>query len=160
MVRVYCMYGLGGRLWSAGMDDVVAASLRVLKGVFVDRTRDWSAWREIVADIKNNPGHKYVVIGHSMGAAAATYVTDHVHVDLVVCYDCAGLQPSPIAKNCEKLLDFRDVGFDITPNFRPYALKGYEDRIVRLSTQDGHIWQDDDPNLAVRVVKEVKALIA
>lgn len=158
VVRCYCMYGLGGRLWSAGMEDVVAASLRKIPGIHVDPTRGFTQWREIIADIKKHKGDKFAVLGHSMGAAAATYVTDYVHVDLVVCYDCAGQVPSPIAKNCERLLDFQDIGFDINPNFRPRALKGYEDRIERIVTRDGHVAQDDDPDLMRRVVAAVKLL--
>lgn len=157
-VRVYCMYGLGGRIWSSGMEDLVAANLRKIPAVHVDPTRGFTQWREIVDDIKKHKGDKFVVAGHSMGAAAATYVTDYVHVDLVICYDCAGQMPSPIGKNCERLLDFQDIGFDFNPNFRPRTVAGYEDRIERFVTRDGHVAQDDDTDLMRRAVAAVKKL--
>lgn len=158
MIRCYCMYGLGARWWSAGIEDIVAANLRKLPGVHVDPTRGYTQWREIVADIRSHPGDKFVVLGHSMGAASATYVTDYVHVHLVVCYDCAGMRPSGIAKNCDRLLDFYDIGFDINPNYRPWAYPGHEKKIEQFVTNDGHVYQDDDTVLMHRVVVAVKAL--
>lgn len=151
--------GLGGRTWSSGMEDLVATNLRKIPGVHVDPTRGFTQWREIVEDIKKHPGDKFVVLGHSMGAAAATYVTDYVHVNLVVCYDCAGQRPSGIANNCDRLLDFQDIGFDPNPNYRPWAYPGHEAKIERIVTRDGHVAQDDDPDLMRKVVDAVKKLV-
>src|SRR5688572_28691469 len=106
------MYGLG-RIFSAGMEDVLAASIRTsVVGAFCPPTRSWSEWRSIVEEIKKQPeGSKTVVIGHSMGGASATYVTDHVPVDLVVLYDLAGRVPSRIGKNTGRCIDIYDIAF-------------------------------------------------
>ena len=159
MIYVFPMYGLGGRLFSSQVEDYVAASLRKIDGVQVDPTRGFSEWRTIVARIKSlKPGSKVVVIGHSMGAASATYVTDYVHCDLVVCYDCAGQAPSYIGRNTEKLLDFWDRAFALVPKFRPKALPGHSDKIVRTETLDGHTGQPSDPKLLRLVVNEIQKM--
>ena len=44
--RCYCLFGLGGRFWSAGMEDVVASSLRKLPGVHVDKPAGLKDLRE------------------------------------------------------------------------------------------------------------------
>ena len=159
MIYVFCLYGLGGRTWSSQIEDYVAASLRKIDGVMVDPTRGFSQWRTIVARVKSlKPGSKVVVIGHSMGAGAATYVTDQVHCDLVVCYDAAGQPCSYIGRNCEKLLDFWDRAFAIVPKFRPKALPGHTDKIVRTETRDGHTGQPSDPKLLRLIIEEIKRL--
>lgn len=159
MIYVFPLYGLGGRIWSSAIEDYVAASLRKLDGVQVDPTRGYSQWRTIVARIKAlKPGSKVVVIGHSMGAASATYVTDSVHVDLVVCYDAAGQACSYIGRNCEKLLDFQDMAFALVPKFRPKALPGHKQKIVNVQTLDGHTGQPSDPKLLRKIIEEIKEL--
>jgi len=159
MIYVFPMYGLGGRTWSSAIEDYVAASLRKLDGVQVDPTRGFSEWRTIAARIKSlKPGSKVVVIGHSMGASAATYVTDLVHVDLVVCYDAAGQPCSYIGRNCEKLLDFHDKAFAIVPKFRPKALSGHKIKIEKTETLDGHTGQPSDPKLLRKIIEYIKEM--
>lgn len=159
MIYVFPMYGLGGRIWSSQIEDYVAASLRKLDGVSVDPTRGFTEWRTIVARIKSlKPGSKVVVIGHSMGAGAATYVTDYVHCDLVVCYDAAGQACSPIGNNCDRLLDFWDRAFALVPKFRPKAIAGHKDKIEQTTTLDGHTGQPSDPKLLRLVVDKIQKL--
>lgn len=159
MIYVFPLYGLGGRIWSSAIEDYVAASLRKLDGVQVDPTRGYSQWRTIVARIKAlKPGSKVVVIGHSMGAASATYVTDSVHVDLVVCYDAAGQSCSYIGRNCETLLDFWDKAFALVPKFRPKALPGHKQKIKQAITLDGHTGQPSDPKLLRLIVDEIQKM--
>lgn len=159
MIYIFPMYGLGGRAFSSAIEDYVAASLRKIDGVHVDPTRSWTQWRTIVARINTlKLGSKVVVIGHSMGAASATYVTDQVHCDLVVCYDCAGQAPSYIGRNCDKLLDFHDKAFALVPKFRPKALPGHRDKIVKTETLDGHTGQPSDPKLLRKIVDEIREL--
>lgn len=159
MIYVFPMYGLGGRIWSSAIEDYVAASIRKIDGVQVDPTRGYSQWRTVVARIKSlKPGSKVVVIGHSMGAGSATYVTDQVHVDLVVCYDAAGQPCSYIGRNTEKLLDFWDKAFALVPKFRPKALPGHSDKIVRTETLDGHTGQPSDPKLLRLIVNEIQKM--
>lgn len=159
MIYVYPMYGLGGRIWSWPIEDYVAATLRHIDGLIVKPTRGFSQWREIVEEIKAQPkGAKTVVIGHSMGAGSATYVTDHVKVDLVVCYDTAGQAPSYIGSNTGKLIDFWDRAFALVPKFRPKALQGHSSKIVRVETRLGHTGQPTSPALLQRVITEIKNL--
>lgn len=159
-VRVYCMYGLGGRMWSAGIEDVLAVNLRKIKGVICPPTRGYTQWREIVAEIKATPNDIHVVIGHSMGAASATYVTDHVKVDLLVLYDLAGMAPSKIGKNTGRVLDIYDVIPDMVPGWRVQAVKGHEHKIARLQSHYGHTGQDDATDLMKTVATDVRKLAA
>lgn len=159
MIYVFPMYGLGGRIWSSAIEDYVAASLRKLDGVIVDPTRGYTQWRAIVERIKSlKPGSQVVVIGHSMGGGSATYVTDEVYVDLVVCYDPAGQPCSYIGRNCGKLLDFWDRAFALVPKFRPKAIAGHKDKIKQTITLDGHTGQPSDPKLLRLVVDEIQKL--
>ena len=158
--RVYCLYGLGGRMWSAGIEDVLARAIRKIPGVQCPPTRGYMQWREIVEDIKNTPNDKHVVIGHSMGAASATYVTDYVPVDLVVLYDLAGQAPSKLGKNTGRAIDIYDTIPDMVPEWRVQAVKGHEKKIARWYSQHGHTGQDDSMQLANRVVDEVRKIAA
>ena len=159
MIYVFPFYGLGGRIWSSQIEDYVSASLRKLDGVYVDPTRGYTQWRTAVDRIKSlKPGSKVVTLGHSMGAGAATYVTDHVYVDLVVCYDAAGQQPSYVGRNTGKLLDFWDRAFALVPKFRPKAIAGHKDKIKQTITLDGHTGQPSDPKLLRLVVDEIQKL--
>lgn len=159
-VYVYSMYGLGGRMWSSAIKDYVCETVSHIPGTKVADTLGFTQWRSIVEQIKKQPaGSKTVIVGHSMGASAATYPTDEVKVDLIVCYDCAGQAPVGIAKNAGKLLDFWDRSWAIVPKYRPWAYNGYANRISQTITYDGHTGQPSDPKLLGIVVQEVKKLV-
>lgn len=156
---VYGMYGLGGPLFSAGIEVVLAGNLRQLPNVICPPTYRFTQWKEIVDAIKKQPkGSKTVVIGHSMGAASATYVTDEVPVDLLVLYDLAGEAPSKIGKNTAKCIDIYDTVFDLVPEWRVQAVNGYESRIERWTSQYGHTGVDDSVALMKKVMELVKKL--
>lgn len=159
-VYVYSMYGLGGRIWSWAIKDYVCASIKKkFPDVVVRDTLGFTEWRQISAQIKaQEPGTKSVIIGHSMGASAATYPTDEVKVDLVVCYDCAGQAPVGVARNCGRLLDFWDRSWAIVPKFRPWAYTGYGSVIRQTQTMDGHTSQPQDPNLLNIVLQHIELL--
>lgn len=159
-VRCYGMYGLGGRWWSAGIEDVLAANLRKIKGVICPPTRGYSQWREIVEEIKATPNDTHVVFGHSMGGGSATYVTDYVKVDLVVLYDLAGQPPSKLGKNTGRCIDIYDTIPDLVPEWRVQAVTGHEKKIERWYSQYGHTGQDDSVPLMRRVEAEVMKLAA
>ncbi len=159
-VRVYCMYGLGGRWWSAGIEDVLAANLRKIKGVVCPPTRGYTQWLSIVQEIKQTPNDLHVVIGHSMGAGSATFVTDYVKVDLVVLYDLAGQAPSRIGKNTGRCIDIYDVIPDLVPEWRVQAVPGHEKKIERWYSQYGHTGQDDSEALMRRVGAVVTQMAA
>jgi hypothetical protein len=159
MIYVFPMYGLGGRIWSSQIEDYVAKSIRNLNGVKVSQTRGYSQWESVANEIASlSAGAKVVTLGHSMGAASATHVTDRAKVDLVVCYDCAGQSPSYIGRNTGKLLDFWDRSFALVPKFRPKAMAGHKQKIVQVETRDGHTGQPSDPKLLRIVIDEIKKL--
>jgi hypothetical protein len=159
-VRVYCMYGLGGPIWSGGIETVLAANLRKIKGVIVQPTRNYGQWSEIVSEIKKTPNDIHVVIGHSLGAWAAMNVTDYVRVDLVILYDLAGHAPSKVGKNTLRCIDIYDVIPDLVPEWRVQALPGHEKKIERWTSQYGHTAQDDSEALMRRVGAVITTLAA
>lgn len=156
---VYIMYGLGGAIWSGGMETILAPSIRALPNVVCPPTRQYFNWRSIVDEIKQLPkGSKSVVIGHSMGAATATYVTDYTYVDLLVLYDLAGKVPSRLGKNTGRCIDIYDVIPDMVPEWRVEAIPGHEKKIERWHSRYGHTGQDDSLELAKKVIAEVKKM--
>lgn len=158
MVYVYVMMGLGGRVWSGGMASVLAREIQKLPGVSCEVFKH-SQWRTVVHAIQRQPkGSRTVVIGHSMGAAAATYVTDEVKVDLVVLYDLAGQPPSPIGRNTGLCIDIYDTVPDMVPEWRARAVPGHEHKIKRWESRYGHTNQDDSVELARRVVAQIELL--
>lgn len=159
-VRVYCMYGLGGRWWSAGMEDVLAVNLRKIKGVYVQPTREFGNWQEIVAEIKKTPNDIHVVAAHSLGAVMGTKITDYVKVDLLILYDLAGATPSKLGKNTGRCIDIYDTIPDLVPEWRVQAVTGHEKKIERWYSQYGHTAQDDSEALMKRVEAEVMKLAA
>ncbi len=159
-VRVYVMYGLGGRMFSSGMEDVLAVNLRKIRGVICPQTIGYGQWPVIVNAIKNSPHDTHVVIGHSLGGWSAMNVTDHAKVDLVVLYDLAGRAPSKVGKNTGRCIDIYDVIPDMVPEWRVQAVKGHEKKIERWFSNYGHTGQDDSEALMRRVEAEVMKLAA
>lgn len=162
MAKVYvgCMYGLGGRIWSWAVEDVIAAKIRSWGSNFiVPKTRGYSQWREIAAEMKALPSDvKRVVIGHSMGGASATYVTDLTKIDLGVSYDCAGQFPSPLGHNTSKFYAYRSTAFALVPRFEIRAVPGYESRLTKELTRYSHTGCVQDPilnNLTWKLVQDL-----
>ncbi len=159
-VYVYLMYGLGYRIWSAGMEDVLGKDIRQLPGVFCPAARGFTEYGSIVDDIKKQPaGSKTVVIGHSLGAVSATKVTDYVKVDLLVLYDLAGGAPSLLGNNTKHCIDIYDTIPDMVPEWRVQTVAGQEGKVELWHSRYGHTGVDDSEEIAQRVVAEVKELI-
>lgn len=153
-VHVFTMYGLGGSIWSGGMESVLNKTIRQLPNVVCPPARDWSQWQSIVNEIKVLPkGSKVVIIGHSMGAAAATFVGRDVGADLLVLYDLAGFAPARIGTNVRRTIDIYDTAWDMVPEWR---VEG--NNVVRWTSQYGHTGQDDSLDLALKVKDEVRKL--
>lgn len=165
MIYVYCMYGLGGAMFSYGIENVLARSVRKIPGVICPPTRGWGEWQQIVSAIRAQPkGSKTAVVGHSLGAVMATKVTDHVPVDLLVLYDLAGGKPSLLGKNTGKCIDIYDTFPDLVPEYRVQAVSGREKlpdgtkRIERWYSSYGHTGVDDSPSLAGKVAPRIDIL--
>lgn len=161
-VRVYLMYGLGGHATSHGTENYVGAGLAKIPGVEVAHTVTRTQYRIIADAIKRdrnrNPNIKIVVVGHSMGAVAATYVTDHVKVDLLVLYDMAGGAPSPLGSNTKACLDFYDVAFDLVPEWRPRSIPGRGPKIEQHIGRMGHGSAPYNPEWFKILEKKVREL--
>lgn len=98
------MYGLGGAVFSAPVETVIAKTLRKNKKYEVQPTRFWWQWQQIQQEIKKTPKDKHVVYGHSMGANAATWVQAGTKVDLTI-----GLDPtiwSPVSQIRGKAINY------------------------------------------------------
>ena len=153
-VYVFTMYGLGGAVWSGGMESVLNKTIRLLPNVICPPARDWSQRQSIIDEIKALPkGSKVVVIGHSMGAAAATYIGRDVGADLLVLYDLAGFAPARIGTNVRRTIDIYDTAWDMVPEWRPEG-----NNVIRWTSQYGHTGQDDSLDLALKVKDEVRKL--
>lgn len=159
-IYVYILYGLGGRLFSAGMEDVLGATIRsVVPNVICPPARSFMSWEGVIDDIKKQPEKsRTVVVGHSLGASTATYIGSAVDVDLLVLYDLAGLPPKRVGAHVGRTLDIHDTIFDLVPEWRVQAEPGYEDRIERWTSQYGHTGQDDSFDLAKKVIVEINKL--
>ncbi len=158
-VNVYIMYGLGGPLFSAGMEVVLGKNLRLIPGVKCPPTFGYTEGDYIANQIKKQPkGELTVVIGHSMGASTATYISDKAPIDLLVLYDLAGHAPSKIGANVKHCIDIYDQVPDIVPEWRVQAVEGYETRIERWVSGYGHTGQDDSIDLMKKVYDAVEKL--
>lgn len=153
-VYVFTMYGLGGSIFSGGMETVLNKTIRLLPNVVCPPARDWSQWQSIVNEIKALPKDSIVVvIGHSMGAAAATFVGRDAGANLLVLYDLAGFAPTGIGTNVRRTIDIYDTAWDMVPEWRPQG-----NNVVRWTSQYGHTGQDDSLDLALKVKEEVRKL--
>lgn len=141
-IRGFFVKGMGGsfRLFDAGILDVradlLANDLVLDGGTFTYPRRD-----ALVAFVRNaiSRGEKVAIFGHSLGAVTGCSVTDYCKVDLLVLYDIAGAVPSKLGRNTIQCLDFYDVAADVVPEWRPEAIKGYENRIRRYRGALGHV---------------------
>jgi hypothetical protein len=154
------MYGLGGPTWSSGIENVVAKNIRKIPNVVCPPTRNHTEWKTIVDEIsKLEKGTKVVVVGHSMGAASATYITDYVYVDLLVLYDLAGKKPSKLGKNTGSCIDIHDTFPDIVPEWRVEPVSPqHAHKIERWKSNFGHTNQDDSVELMEKIVTRIKKL--
>lgn len=156
---VYIIYGLGNGIWSGGMESVLGAGVRTLPNVICPPAYNYYDWEDVVDAIKKQPeGSKTVVVGHSLGAAKGTRITDYCRVDLLVLYDLAGAPPSKLGKNTGRCIDIYDTIPDLVPEWRVQAVAGHENKIERWYSRYGHTGQDDSVDLMRKVVAEIKKL--
>lgn len=168
MSSVFCYfhYGLGGYSLSSGTNDFVRAGIEraFIPGVICRPCASHSAWHETARDIRvqraRNPAARFMVMGHSLGAVTATYVTDSDAVDVLALYDIAGGAPSPLARNTRLCLDFYDAAFDIVPEWRPVMRPGYENRLRTYRGNMGHVQCVFNPHWLGILIGEIRRLAA
>lgn len=161
-VRGYVMYGLGGPLFSSGMD-VLAAKLETA-GVLVDDVYDWSKWRNIVEDIeKCVDGTKFIVCGHSMGGNASTWIAEATkrRISLLATYDpTIWSSISPLGANVDKAINFRGTNwFNIFGHSNLYIGPEFSGKLTTIPTAVLHHMIDDDSGLHAQVLNAVKTIV-
>lgn len=172
MIRCYAMYGLIGGpfprgLYYSGGLDVLANELRRLgPAVEVLPTFGWSQWKEIVADVREQPaGTKIVICGHSMGAnqaAAAAAALKGRAVDLIAAFDPTIWYPTAsLGANVRRALLFH--GTSLLSPFGHGLLKSAADfagKLERFDVGDRHEKIDDNEDLHAIVLGAVRALMS
>jgi len=161
MLDFYLLYGLGGRMWSAGIADNLGPKIRKLKGVFCPPTYNWSDWEKIVAAVKRRGGdNKLGFAGHSLGGNVIGNIAQALpdrKIDLVVGYDPSIWYPCPeLPQNVQKAICFHGVNW---LNPIGHALYTGSRNLVTYNTWDEHTAIDDDNGLHGIAVNEIKRLL-
>src|SRR3954452_3042278 len=107
-LRVYVLSGQGGFIMSRGMEEL-AAGLRKMDPRLQVSTHEWKNHQDVAKDIGKLPVETPVVlIGHSLGANATTWISNDVPsrmIDLIVAYDPTKLaEVQPAGKNVKRVL--------------------------------------------------------
>lgn len=165
-VKIYVMYGLGGRTWSSGMEDNLAKKLRALgPHVEVPPTYSWAAYDAITNDINGKVplGTKVVIIGHSMGGNSATWIASGVKrsVDLLVAYDpTIWSSVYQIKSNVKKAIGIHGNDFWSFVGKAYLSLApGSKTQLTTIETNDPHVYIDDDNALHAKTIAAVKELL-
>lgn len=165
-VRVYPMYGFLGAPfpWGFGYSkgiDVLADKLKVIGCTRLD-TKGWTQWDQFIPDIKANPKSKIVVIGHSMGANAATWLAAQVpYVDLLVAFDCEYKAPPPVqlGAGIKTAVCFYGTNWR-NPIGHGQLVAGpkFKGKLSNIPTNALHADIDDEQTSHLHVIDEVKKL--
>lgn len=166
-VKVYVMYGLGDRAFSAGMEDSLAVNLRKLRNVECPPTVSWTEWRSIVEDIAKQPlDTKIAIIGHSMGGNACTWIQNAARrsIDLLVAYDpTVWSSMLPLEPRVKNAILYHDNNFNPLTNSVGHAnlttVSGWHGKLSVYQTEDAHVLVDDDMTLHARTINAVKSLV-
>lgn len=161
MKHVFIMYGAGGRTYSAGMEDKLAKQLRSLPGVVVPPTIVYERWKTLIKPIDNPPlSDKVVVIGHSMGATACTWVANAVSrpIDLIVAYDPTLWSRQTVPAHVKWVIEYH--GHTWVNPFGVSLLKSRYAGHFETHTfgSEAHIAVDDDMRLHAITVAAIQGL--
>lgn len=166
-LKIYIMYGLGGRMWSAGMEDNLAKKLRALsKDIDVPPTYGWGSYDAITADINGKValGTKVAVIGHSMGGNAATWIANSARraINLLVAYDptvWSSVQPIPSRVKTAIGIHGNDFWSFVGKAYLAKASGNTTTKLTTIETSDPHVAIDDDNALHAKTIAAVKELL-
>jgi hypothetical protein len=150
-------------LWfKGGMDTFIRPQIAKVPNVLVWPTASWSdvdRVRQNVAVARKNKSFSAIVVyGHSLGAGAASKLTDDGYVDLAFMIDPAGAAMSPFGKNTGKVFDFHDTAMAFVPKFRVYTLKGMENKRTYKQFRLGHMGITYSQDMVNTMVSEIKKL--
>jgi len=163
-VAAFVGYGLGGRAWSAGMEDLLAKKLRAL-GVYCPDTYQWTDWQQQARDIRQQQlSTKIVITGHSMDANELPNIAAAAGrmIDLLVGYDPTIWYACPlIPSNVKQAILFHGVNW-LNPigHARYGVVDASKTKLVTYNTSDLHTDIDDDNGLHGITIAAVKALLA
>lgn len=166
-LKIYVMYGLGGRMWSAGMEDNLAQKLRALgPHVEVPPSYRWSSYNSIIADINGKVplGTQVAVIGHSMGGNAATWIANGARraINLLVAYDptvWSSVQPLPPRVKTAIGIHGNDFWSWVGKAYLSKAAGNTTTKLTTIETNDPHVAIDDDNALHAKTIAAVKELL-
>ncbi len=163
-VAAFIGYGLGGRTWSAGMEDLLARKLRAL-GVYTPPTYQWTDWQLQARNIRAQlAGTKIVIAGHSMDANELPNIAAAAGrpIDLLAGYDPTIWYPCPlIPANIKLALCFHGVNWLNPIGHARYGVAdARKTKLVTYNTADLHTDIDDDNGLHGITVNAVRALLA
>lgn len=147
MKYVWIMYGAGGRAYSAGMEDKLAARVRTISGTMCPPTRPYEKWKEIVEGIRAHLDDKHIIIGHSLGAAACTWIANQGYpIDLLVGYDPTMWSRKTVPATVKRVIEFHGHSW-VNPFGLNLLKSGYKGHFEFHSSGDAHIAFDDDLKL-------------
>jgi hypothetical protein len=107
-VRVYVLYGQGGRFMARGME-ALATSLGKMDDRLQISVHEWKNHKDVAKDIAKLPLEiPVVLIGYSLGANATTWIANALPariIDLIVAYDPSVLgEVQPARNNVRRVL--------------------------------------------------------
>lgn len=165
-LKIYVMYGLGGRMWSAGMEDNLAKKLRALgPHVEVPPTYSWTSYNDIIKDINGKVplGTQVAVIGHSMGGNAATWIAAGARraISLLVAYDpTVWSSVTPIPSRVKTAIGIHgNDPWSWVGKARLSRAVGSTVKLTTIETNDPHVAIDDDNALHAKTIAAVKELL-
>lgn len=150
-----------GLLLKGGMNSFVLEAIRRVPGVVVEPLASWTDWREKLAIIRklSESYAGVAAIGHSMGAGAASYLTDYTYIDRVYMLDAAGQRPSEFGNNTGAVFDFHDVAFSLVPKYRAQLVKGQPaSKLLYYKTFAGHMGITYDQSVVDTIAFDLKWL--
>jgi len=155
---VVLLEGLGGRLTSPGIVSL-QEELAVIPSTIVPAPIAQHKWRYAVQLIEQQePGTKIVVIGYSLGANNATYITKNVrHVDELIAIQASVWGRSvAIDENVDKAIEIYNPKFWRTAGLGAKRLVGVH--FSYIANNDSHPYADNDPQVHQFVFNEVKTI--
>ncbi len=159
--RIYFIYGWGGK---SLLSTPFAKFKDRLQGLGYDVHDDigWGDPDSIIKRIHEQPkGTKTVLIGHSMGANATSWIASAGQpIELIVAYDPSGgwlfwnaALPNPIGKNVKKTLCYIN---DNNDGFAPATFTGHN--VTVISTRTSHLGMMWDESLHQLTIKALEKL--
>jgi Cache 3/Cache 2 fusion domain len=155
---VVLLEGLGGRLTSAGLVSL-QKELDAIPNTIVPAPMAQSKWRYAVQLIDQQDAETtIVVIGYSLGANNATYLSKNVkHVDELIAIQASVWGRSvAIGENVDRAIEIYNPKFWRTAGLGAKRLVGVH--FAYITNNDSHTYADNDPQVHKFVFNEVQTI--